>query len=79
VPAQDCTATHLRILHDALHREKFNLRWVSHSLDSKQKAKRVTLSHGLLEFLKKDEENNCPNVLTGDESWFYSEYRHDSM
>jgi hypothetical protein len=27
-------ATCLRILHDVLHREKFTLRWVSHSLDS---------------------------------------------
>jgi hypothetical protein len=62
----------LRILHDVLHREKFILRWVPHSLDSNQKTERVTFSHGLLEILKKDDENNFQNILTGDESCFIS-------
>jgi hypothetical protein len=46
-------AIYLHILPDVLHREKFTLHWVLHSLDSNQKAERVTLSHGLLEVLKK--------------------------
>jgi hypothetical protein len=48
----------LRILHDNLHCENFTLRWIPHSRDSNQKAERVTLSHGLLEVLKKDKEND---------------------
>jgi hypothetical protein len=62
----------LRILYDVLHRENFTLRWVPHSLDSNQKAERVTFSHRLLEVLKKDGENNFQNSLTGDESCFIS-------
>jgi hypothetical protein len=47
-------ATCLRILYDIMHRGKFILHWVPHSLDSNQNAERVTFSHGLLEVLKKD-------------------------
>jgi hypothetical protein len=77
-PLQDYKATCLRILHDVLYFEKFNLRWVPHSLDSNQKAERVTLSHRLLEILEKDEENDFYNVLAGYEFWFYLEYSHES-
>jgi hypothetical protein len=45
---------------------------------SQPKAKRVALSHGLLEVLKKDEENNFHNVVTGYEYWLYLEYPHES-
>jgi hypothetical protein len=58
----------LRIMHNVLHREKFTLRWVPHSLNSNQNAERVTLSHGLFKVLKKDKENDFENVLTRDES-----------
>jgi hypothetical protein len=34
------------------------------------KAERMILSHGLLEVLEKDKENNFHNVLTGDKLWF---------
>jgi hypothetical protein len=61
-------ATCLRILRDVLHREKFTLHWIPHSLHSNQKAERMTLSHGLLEVLKKNEKDDFGNVLTGDES-----------
>jgi hypothetical protein len=49
------------------------------ALSGKQsKAEGMTLSHGLLEIMKKDKENDFHNVLTGDESWFYFEYLHGS-
>jgi hypothetical protein len=67
----------LHILFDALHREKFTLRWVPHFLDGNQKADRVTLSHGLLEVLKKDEQKDFRDILTGDEPWFHFEYPYD--
>jgi hypothetical protein len=38
-PLQNCNAMDLRILHSVLHIENFNLRWVSHFLDSDQKPK----------------------------------------
>jgi hypothetical protein len=44
----------LRILYDVLNREKFTLHWIPHPLDNNQRAERVTLSHWLLEVLKKD-------------------------
>jgi hypothetical protein len=37
-------------------------------LDGNQKVERVTMSHGLPEVMKEDEEKNFQNVVTGDES-----------
>jgi hypothetical protein len=39
----------------------------------------VTVSHGLLEVLKKDEANDFQNLLTGDKPWSYFEYPQDSL
>jgi hypothetical protein len=77
-PPHDCKATCLCILHDVLHLEKFNLRWVAHSLNSNQNTERVTRWHGLLEVLEKDEEDDFRNILTRDESRFYLKYSHES-
>jgi hypothetical protein len=46
--------------------------------EQQPKAKRVTLSHGLLKVLEKDEENDFSAVLPGDEFWFYLKYSHES-
>jgi hypothetical protein len=51
--------------------KKFNLRWVSHALNSSQKAERVTLSHEILAVLESDRRNSFQTVITGDESWFF--------
>jgi hypothetical protein len=72
-------STCLRILHEVLRLKKFNLRWVPHSLDDSQKAERVSLSADLLKILLEDQETFFANVLTGDESWFYFEYPHESI
>jgi hypothetical protein len=77
-PLQNCNITCLLILHDVLHLEYFNFRWVPHYLDSNQKAERVTFSHRLLEILEKVEESDFPNVRTEDEFWFYLKYLHES-
>jgi hypothetical protein len=69
----------LRILHNILHLEKFNLHWDPHFLNNNQKIERVTLSHGLLEVLEKDEGNNICKILTGNESRFSLEYPHESV
>jgi hypothetical protein len=47
--------TCLLILHDDLHLEKFNLRYVPHSLEADQKRSRVELSRELLEILEQDQ------------------------
>jgi hypothetical protein len=60
--------TCLRILHDNLGIKKFNLRRVPHTLNSTEKAERVTLSHEILAVLESDRRNNFQNVITGDES-----------
>jgi transposase len=69
----------LRILHDNLGMKKLNLRWVPHSLDANQKGERVALSHELLAVLERDRRNQFRNVVTGDESWFFLYYSHDSI
>jgi transposase len=71
-------ATCLRILHDALGLKKFHLRWVPHSLTPNQKSERVTLSGQLLRELEESQADNFERVITGDESWFFLYYPHES-
>jgi transposase len=47
-------ATCLRVLHDNLHLEKFNLRSPPHSLEADQKRSRVEFSRELLQILEQD-------------------------
>jgi hypothetical protein len=68
-------STCLRILHDVLHLQKFNLRWV-YSLDDSHEAERVSLSTDFLTILKEDQQKGFVQVITGDESWFYFDYFH---
>jgi hypothetical protein len=77
-PLQDWKIRCLCILHDLLLGEKFNLHWVPRSLHSNQNAQRPTLSHELLEIVKKDEEHYFRNVMASKEFWFYFEFPHDS-
>jgi histone-lysine N-methyltransferase SETMAR len=72
-------ASCLRILHDDLRMKKFKLRWVPHTLDANQKDKRMTLSHELLAVLESDRRNHFRNVITGNESWFFLYYSHESI
>jgi hypothetical protein len=48
-------ATCLRVLHDDLYLEKFNLYYVPHSLEADQKRSRVELSRELLQMLEQDQ------------------------
>jgi hypothetical protein len=64
-------ATCGRVLHDDLHLEKFNLRYVPHSLEADQKRWRVELPRGLLQILEQDQQYEFEHILTGDESWFF--------
>jgi hypothetical protein len=66
-------------LHDELALQKFNLRWVPHTLDFAQKRNRVTFSRALLELLRREQENNFEHVVTGDESWFVLHYPNESI
>jgi hypothetical protein len=61
----------LRVLHDELHLEKFNLRHVSHSQEANQKPPRVELSRELLQILEQDQQYEFKHLLTGDESRFF--------
>jgi hypothetical protein len=68
--------TCLRILHEVLHLQKFNLRWVPHSLSDDQKAGRVSISGEMLRILESEERHNFDTILTGDESRFYFEHHY---
>jgi hypothetical protein len=64
-------ATCLRVLHDDLHLEKFNLRAVPHSLEADQKWSRIELSRELLQILKQDQQYEFEHILTADKSEFF--------
>jgi hypothetical protein len=68
----------LRILHERLGIKNFLLRWVSHALDTNQKAERVTLSHGILSVLQSVRSTGFQSVIIGGESRFFLYYPHDS-
>jgi hypothetical protein len=70
--------TCLRVLHDQLGFRKCYFRWIPHALSENQVQCRITFSEELLQVLHHARETNFDNLLTGDESWFYYEYPHDS-
>jgi histone-lysine N-methyltransferase SETMAR len=59
--------------------EKFSLRWVPHDLTDFHKAQRVQDSRRLLKALKVDAKDNFVKSITGDESWYYWSYEHQSQ
>jgi hypothetical protein len=59
------------VLHDDLHLEKFNLRYVPHSLEADQKRSRVELSREFLQILEQDQQYEFEHILTADKSWFF--------
>jgi hypothetical protein len=63
--------TCMRVLHNDLHLEKFNLRYVQHPLEAGQKRLRVELSRELLQILKQDQQYEFEHILKGDGSWFF--------
>jgi hypothetical protein len=74
IPKTTC----LRVLHDDLGFRKYYLRWVPHSMTGNEAQCRVTFSEEPLEVVRHAKETNFEHLLTGDESWFYYEYPHDS-
>jgi hypothetical protein len=71
--------TCLRILHDVLGMKKFHLRWVSHALDTNQKAEKVTLSRGIHSVLQTIRSTGFQSVITGHKSWFFLCYPRDPI
>jgi transposase len=67
----------LRNWRQELGLQKFNLRSVPDILDSAQKQNRVTFSREFLEMLRREQQNNCDHVITGDESWFFLDYPNE--
>jgi hypothetical protein len=68
-----------RTLVSVLRMRKFSFRWVPHDLTEFQKAQRVKDPRGLLKAPKVDAKNNFVNIITGDESWYYWSYEHQSQ
>jgi hypothetical protein len=64
-------ATYLRVPHHDLHLEKFNFRYVPHTLESNQKRPRVEHSRELFQILEQDQQNEFEHLLTGDKSLFF--------
>jgi hypothetical protein len=62
------SATCLRVLHDDLHLEKFNLCCVPHSREADQKRLRVELSRELLQIVEQDQQYGFERILTGDKA-----------
>jgi hypothetical protein len=56
------------VLQDDLHLEKFNLRYVPHSVEADQKQSRVELSRELLSILEQDQQHKFEHILIRDES-----------
>jgi hypothetical protein len=61
----------LRVLHEDLHLEKFNLHYVPHSLGVDQKRSPVELSRELLQTLEQHQQYEFEHILTGDENLFF--------
>jgi hypothetical protein len=57
-----------RILRNDLNMPRVNFKWVSHALDSCQKAVCVQVSRELLDFLESRTDRSLSNVYTGDET-----------
>jgi hypothetical protein len=74
IPKTSC----LRVLHEDLGFSKSYLRWVPHSMTGNEAQCQITFSEELLEVVRHAKETNFEHLLTGDESWFYYEYPHDS-
>jgi hypothetical protein len=70
--------TCLCVLHNDLRLKKFNLLDVPHSLEADQKRSQVELSREVLQILEQDQQYEFEHILTGNESWFFFEYFHDS-
>jgi hypothetical protein len=64
------------VLHDNLHLEEFNLRYVPHSLKANQRRWRVKLFREPLQILEHDQQYEFERILTGDKSWFFFDYFH---
>jgi hypothetical protein len=52
---------------------------IPHILTDDLKHIRVEMCHMMLAALRVQEHNQCHNMITGDESWFYCEYVRDRM
>jgi hypothetical protein len=59
------------VLQDDLHLEKFNLRYVPHSLEANQKRSRVEFSRELLQIFEQDQQYEFEHILTGDEGCLF--------
>jgi hypothetical protein len=59
--------------------KKLHLRWVPHALDTNPNAESATLSHGILSILSSVCSPGFQSVITGDQSWFFICYFHDSI
>jgi hypothetical protein len=69
----------LRILHNTFGMRKFDLRWVSHALDTNWKAETIALSHEILSILQSIRSTGFQSVITEDESYFVLYYPRDSI
>jgi hypothetical protein len=68
----------VRVLNEHLGLRKCYFRWVLHSITENQAQCRITFSEELLRVVRYARETNVDKLLTGDESWFYDDYAHDS-
>ena len=51
-------------------------KWVPHKMEKEDLRKRVDVASKLLDRLLKQKHHGWHNLVTGDESWFYSSYAH---
>jgi hypothetical protein len=58
--------------------EKFHLYWVPHVVSIDQKSERMSYSKLLLMALMEQIASDFQHIITGDELWFFFDYRRDS-
>jgi hypothetical protein len=57
---------------------KFHLEWIPHTRPADQKSERIGYSRQLLVTLEQQSPMDFEYVITGNESWFYSDNRPDA-
>jgi hypothetical protein len=57
----------------------YHVRWVSHTLTVAQKAKHKEMAGSMLQTLESHAASNLHFLWTGDESWMFHEYDHETM
>jgi hypothetical protein len=63
----------------SLRMKCYHMQWVPHTLTVAQKAKRTEITGSILQMLESHTASDFRFLWTGDESWMFDDYRHETM